>query len=150
MLERALRVALRSLYADHPLRGIGVVLKNSDGQYLILKNTPRPGKMTPLVSVPTGMVEDGEDPKEAAIREVQEETGLHISNLTLLEKFDKVDPTRHNGEPFTTFLYKAEGYSGEAEHREKEKHDWVRWMTLEEIRSLEPKSFSLEHALSYM
>lgn len=45
-------------------------------------------------SIAKGEVEDGEDPRAAALREFEEETGLKLPALTLLELGDARQPSR--------------------------------------------------------
>jgi 8-oxo-dGTP pyrophosphatase MutT (NUDIX family)/predicted phosphodiesterase len=135
---------------DHELKGVAVILENPDGKYLVMKNKSRPGKPVPFVTIPTGTVERGEDPEATAIREVEEETGLTISGLHLVEKFNSVDPERYGRTPFTTYVFRA-NYAGSATLREEEKHEWLGWMKCEEIRNLGgPFSLALERALRHM
>lgn len=62
-----------------------VLIKSRSGGYLLLKRSDHPDY--PFDSdLPGGMIDPGEDPAEAAIREAQEEAGLTIkqSDLELL------------------------------------------------------------------
>ena len=40
-----------------------------------------------LLEIPAGIIEDGEDPEETALRELQEETGFSSKNLRLMTGF---------------------------------------------------------------
>ena len=40
-----------------------------------------------VLELPAGLVEDGEEPILAAIREMEEETGYHVNNLKLLHEY---------------------------------------------------------------
>ncbi|MBI3760362.1 MAG: NUDIX hydrolase [Chloroflexi bacterium] len=53
--------------------------------YLVRQH--RVGSNGPLVEIPAGMVEDGEDPAECAARELQEEIGYAAEQLELLGVF---------------------------------------------------------------
>ena len=61
--------------SDLPLVGVGVAVVN-DGQLLLVQRGHDPGKG--LWAVPGGKVEFGEPMREAARREVAEETGLDV------------------------------------------------------------------------
>jgi 8-oxo-dGTP pyrophosphatase MutT (NUDIX family) len=63
----------RQWRAEQPKKMIGVkvVVKSSDGRVLVVKPTYKP-----TWQLPGGVVEAGEDPKEAAKRELQEETAI--------------------------------------------------------------------------
>lgn len=60
-------------YPRYPLVGVGaIVIKNSEILLIRRGAEPNRGKW----SIPGGMVEPGEDPDKAALRELQEETGI--------------------------------------------------------------------------
>lgn len=61
--------------SDRPLVGVGVAIVR-DGKILLIKRRNEPGKG--LWAVPGGKVEYGETLRDAAVREVKEETGLDI------------------------------------------------------------------------
>jgi 8-oxo-dGTP diphosphatase len=56
--------------------GVGVVVTDADGRLLLIQRGREPGKG--LWAVPGGKVEWGEEMREAARREVEEETGLEV------------------------------------------------------------------------
>jgi len=58
--------------------GVKVVVKSSDGKALVVKPTYKP-----TWQLPGGVVEAGENPKAAAKRELQEETGIVCSETEL-------------------------------------------------------------------
>ncbi len=60
-------------YPAHPLVGVGAVVLRGNSILLVKRGAP-PGKGR--WSVPGGLVEVGEAPEEAAVRELAEETGL--------------------------------------------------------------------------
>ncbi|WP_455367873.1 NUDIX hydrolase [[Eubacterium] cellulosolvens] len=63
-------------YPLHPIPGVGAVLIK-DKRVLLVRRRHEPGKG--LWSIPGGVIEVGEPVKEAAIREVKEETGFDIT-----------------------------------------------------------------------
>ncbi|ABW02355.1 NUDIX hydrolase [Caldivirga maquilingensis] len=68
-------------YPKYPLVGVGAVVINN-GKILLVKRANEPGKGK--LSIPGGMVNAGEDPGDAAVRELEEETGLRgVVNLLL-------------------------------------------------------------------
>jgi len=72
----------RRLYPDRPVIGVGAVII-CDGRILLEKRGNEPGKGK--WSVPGGIVELGESPEQAVVREVQEETGLRVRKPILID-----------------------------------------------------------------
>lgn len=84
-----------------------------------------------------GKIEDGEDPKEAAVREFKEETGykgeIHLQKAI---EYKKPHFTFHN------FIGEIE--KGTWEPKKNWENDEFRWLTFKELLNLEPKHFGLE------
>ena len=77
----------RRKYPDRPYVGVGAVIVQ-DGQVLIVKR-----KYDPLAgqwSLPGGGVELGETLEDSIVREMVEETGLHIEVGPVVEVFDRI------------------------------------------------------------
>jgi 8-oxo-dGTP diphosphatase len=74
-------------YPEHPLVGVGGFI-HKDGKVLLIKRKfePNKGKW----SLPGGLLEVGEDPEEAAKREVREEVGLGVVVEGLLQVANEV------------------------------------------------------------
>ncbi len=79
---------MKRLYPDQPVAGIGAVIVH-EGKILLEKrgNEPSKGKW----SIPGGLVELGESPEQAVIREVKEETCLDVENPSLIDVVSNVD-----------------------------------------------------------
>lgn len=73
------------IHFTDPKVGVGVLVVNQAGEVLLVRRTMRPeiGRW----SLPAGYLDQGEDPKATAVREVWEETGLHVSIDRLLDVF---------------------------------------------------------------
>ena len=79
---------MKRLYPDQPVVGIGAVIVSENKIVLIKRgNEPSRGKWT----IPGGLVELGENPEQAVIRETKEETGLDVENPTLIDVVSNVD-----------------------------------------------------------
>jgi len=75
------------LYPERPMVGVGVLIEK-DGKYLLIKRAADPDKG--MWSVPGGLVEVGERVRDAAVREVLEETGLRVELVDRLGVVDKI------------------------------------------------------------
>jgi len=78
---------MRREYPDQPLVGVGVLIRDGE-KILIVRRAGEPSKG--LWSIPGGLVELGERVRDAAVREVREETGLSVEIEDLLGVFDSV------------------------------------------------------------
>jgi ADP-ribose pyrophosphatase YjhB (NUDIX family) len=76
------------LYPDQPVVGVGAVIIK-EGKIALIKrgNEPSRGKWT----IPGGLVELGESPDKAVVRETKEETGLDVDNPSLMDVVSNVD-----------------------------------------------------------
>ncbi len=84
------------------------VLIERQNKLLLLQRNHEPWKGSWMV--PAGYVEADEDPRDAARREVLEETGLRVELGPLLHVYYFNDDPRGNG---VAFVYQAEKISGE-------------------------------------
>jgi 8-oxo-dGTP diphosphatase len=76
----------------------------------------------------SGRVEHGEEPREAAEREIGEECGLEVQ--LEVRPFDAYAATRR-GYPMIVILYRAQYVAGEV--RISDEHDEYAWLTAEEF-----------------
>lgn len=90
-----------------------VVLINKEKRFLLLKRSTYPDQWMPnMFAMPGGAIEDGEEPIDAAKRELKEETGLVVNKF--LEKFviqrdenvEHVFIGLYDGDPFNIKLDK--------------------------------------------
>ncbi|AIZ44376.1 DNA mismatch repair protein MutT [Deinococcus radiopugnans] len=67
-------------HVDVELKAAGVVVLNAAGDILLVRERGTAGQMAKagLWHIPSGTVEDGENPQDTAVREAFEETGLRV------------------------------------------------------------------------
>jgi ADP-ribose pyrophosphatase YjhB (NUDIX family) len=82
-----------------PIAGVSVIITNLGGDVLLLKHS-----YGPMVwSLPGGGLARGEDPLEAARREVREELGVELARIELVGTLDEV----LSGSPHTAHIFAA-------------------------------------------
>ncbi len=94
------------------------------GKVLMVKRNIEPHKGTWMF--PSGFINYGEHPKETALRELHEETGLEAKNAELLDIL-QADDSREPGH--FLFIYKIIGFSGELKNQEDENTE-VTWVNI--------------------
>jgi len=78
---------MAQLYPERPVVGVGgVVIEN--GRALLIRRGAEP--LLGQWSIPGGTLELGESLQEGVIRELLEETGLHVRVLDMIETFDRI------------------------------------------------------------
>jgi 8-oxo-dGTP diphosphatase len=120
-------------YPDSPLVGVGAVIIE-DGRVLLVKrgHPPLAGEW----SIPGGVLELGETLREAAVREVREETCLTVETAELLGVYDRVlrDDDGHTLYHFVLVDFLCRRVGGKAQAADDA--DEVRWFTPAEAREL--------------
>lgn len=74
-------------FPERPIVGVGGVVIDS-GRALLIRRASEP--LRGEWSIPGGMLELGETLEEGVVRELQEETGLHVRIIELIEVFDRI------------------------------------------------------------
>lgn len=126
--------SLKREYPDAPLVGVGAVVIK-DGKILLVKRAFEPG--AGKWSVPGGLVELGETLSDACERETEEETGIKVETLELINVFDMIDRD-HEGKAryhyvLVEFLAKPVG-GAEKPNREVVE---MKWVTREETKAID-------------
>lgn len=98
------------------------------GNVLIQENIVNNSK---VIIFPGGHIEDNESIIDSIIREMQEETGLTISNLELCGIKDWIE---FDGSRYMVFLYKTSTYSGSIQSSSEGE---IFWMPLKELKKKE-------------
>lgn len=93
-----------------------------------------------------GKLEPGETPLEAACREAVEELGIELLSVEYVGKYS----SQIDGDTWTGFFFLCEHYSGQIKNMEPEKVSEMKWMTLEELLSVDsyPESRVVAEMLS--
>jgi len=115
----------------------GIMLLNSDNQVFVAK---RIDTLVEAWQMPQGGIDEGEDPKEAAIRELEEETG--ITNASIIAEYEgwlsydlpeelygKVWKGKYGGQTMKWFVMRYSGQDKdiniETEHPEFSEWKWT-------------------------
>src|ERR1700710_1662158 len=102
------------------LLGVSGVVVNDRGEILLVY-----GKESGLWMPIGGMVEPGEEPADAAIREVFEETSVRIKPIKLVGAYDGPDVTYSNGDHvhYLTIAFLCKAISGTPHAHDDENHE---------------------------
>ncbi len=106
------------------------MITDAEGRVLVQERLPKPSDPWSGLTFPGGHVEPGETVVASVIREVQEETGLTISNLQNCGYIQWYNPVKQS--QYFVFLFKTSTFSGELTGSVEGK---VKWMTLDEMLS---------------
>lgn len=134
-------LALRKKIGHDPLwlPGVAAVVFDDDGRVLLGRRSDD-GRWTHV----SGMVEPGEHPAPAMIREIEEETGV-VAEVEQLIDFDVVGPiTFPNGDvcTFLTTTFRCRYISGEARVNDDESTD-VGWFSPDALPELDARHLDL-------
>lgn len=111
------------------VRVVGAVIYNEQNEILCALRSPEMS-LPNLWEFPGGKIEEGENPEESLVREIQEELECTI------EVYEKIEEVYHEYPNVIVNLltYKAKIIEGEPKAKE---HAELKWMPLQELRSLE-------------
>ena len=105
-----------------PFIGVGVIIVNKNGEILIGK---RNGKFAPKYSIPGGTFENGETFEQTAIREIQEETNLTLTNPKVIAVTNNLETYHETGQHSISIILLATKFSGKLTIMEPEKcEEW--------------------------
>jgi len=128
-------------YPDRPFVGVGGVVIHL-GRALLARraNPPRQGEW----SIPGGMLELGEKLREGVAREIEEETGLKVKPLDVLDVFDSIvtDADGKTQYHYVLIDYLCTVIGGEL--RAASDVSEARWATLDEVVTLVQRKMTIE------
>ncbi|NLR91590.1 MULTISPECIES: nucleotide triphosphate diphosphatase NUDT15 [Flammeovirga] len=111
---------------DRPKVGVGVIILNKEGKVLIGK---RKGSHAPYYSIPGGHLENGETFEEAAIKEVEEETGLHIEHPEVISVTNNLKTYKEFHTHYISVILLVKDFVGEPKIMEPDKCESWGWYT---------------------
>ena len=123
------------VYPRMPLVAVSVALMDEDGRILLVKRRFEPG--SGLWSIPGGLVGLGETIREAALRELEEETGLKADINGIVDVVDTI--IKEGGlvkYHYVIIVFEARNPSGELRRCSEECID-IGWFRLNEALSME-------------
>jgi len=120
-------------YPDRPFVGVGGIV--IQGQQVLLVRRGKPPRQGEW-SIPGGMLELGEKLRDGVTREIQEETGITITPLEVLDVFDSIttDPEGKTQYHYVLVDYLCSVIGGEL--RAASDVSAARWATLDEALTL--------------
>jgi mutator protein MutT len=124
---------IRREYSDTPLVGVGAFIKKNNS-VLLVKREHEPGKGK--WSLPGGLVNLGEKIRDAIKREVEEEVGLNVDVVKIVDVFDSIV---YDDKGRVRFHYVIVGFIVEivgGEVRGSEEASQVKWFKAEELKDL--------------
>ena len=107
------------------------VIVNKEGKILTIRRSKTSPFRSLYWDLPGGILEPGEDKKEAILREIKEETGLDVKNIVAID-----EGTWQESE----YLWTTTCYMGRSKTNNialSYEHDDFKWVTPEEIQKLQ-------------
>ena len=105
---------------------------NEEGKFLTIRRTETAPSNPLKWDIPGGDVEFGEDAYDAVLREIKDESGLEVKNLS---PFDIYAYVTSSGDYWMTVAYKASVAGGE--FKVSSEHDLHNWVTIDEFLKLD-------------
>lgn len=117
-------------------RCVGAVVHDAAGRLLMIRRGTPPGRG--LWTLPGGRVEPGESDEAAVVRELLEETGLHVKPGNLVGRVHRPAPAG----TYEIYDYAATALPGDP--RPGDDATDVKWVDLEDFHSMERKGQLVE------
>jgi ADP-ribose pyrophosphatase YjhB (NUDIX family) len=110
---------------QRPAVGIGIIIENEQKHILVGK---RKGSHAPWYSIPGGHLELGESFEAAAIREIQEETAIEITDPQVICVTNNLRTFAQEGYHSVSVILLARQFSGKPQLMEPEKCEGWIWV----------------------
>ncbi len=116
-----------------PVTAVGGILRDPEGNILLIRRANDPGKG--LLGMPGGFVDRGETAEEALIREIKEEVGLDVDQLSYLTTL----PNNYTYQGLTScvldlfFLCELPSFEGLSSNPEEVSDLWIGLPTEEQL-----------------
>ena len=107
------------------------IIRNSDGEILIVKRHPKSRTDPEMWELPGGKVEKGEHFADALVREIKEETNLDVNVGDFCEAIQNDYPHKRT----VQLMMYLDDIEGSVEISDE--HTQFKWASMDEIRSLE-------------
>lgn len=105
---------------DKPIRKAVRCYLIKDNEVVVTKYK-KGNKKEGYYDIPGGKIEEGENPKQTAIREMKEETGINIQNL----KYKGIMTIEYPDRMFIFDTYISKEYEGEPQEFEENTSEWI-------------------------
>lgn len=118
-IKKLLGIKKKQVYGD-------MVVRNFKGEILILQRSSQDDFQPGVWSLPGGKVEPGETPLQGAIRELEEETGIRVEEVTELGLKKRTDSVSHY---FETWIFEPK-----LTFLDNEEHYRYQWIKIEDLK----------------
>ena len=105
---------------DKPIRKAVRCYLIKDNEVVVIKYK-KGNKKEGYYDIPGGKIEEGESPKQTAIREMKEETGIEIQNL----KYKGIMTIEYPDRMFIFDTFISKEYEGEPQEFEENTSEWI-------------------------
>ncbi len=109
----------------HKVAAAVYIILKKDDQVLLMRRA-NTGYCDGSYSLPSGHIEDGEMPEQAAVREAKEEVGVKIQDLRFATAL-------YTDDNYVCFFFEAGSWEGEVKNCEEDKCDDIRWFDLDTL-----------------
>lgn len=114
-----------------------ILIIDENDKFLLLRRSETHPRLAGFYDLPGGAIQTDEEPRQALIREVKEETGLIIKNQDINVLYATTQLI--DGQSFPTLLYVCHINESEPRVLISWEHDWFEWSSMERLSEVEPQ-----------